>query len=71
MKKKDAIMQTGTKTVYLDVMFPDGTFCRQVPYQYCPLFPLDERKAKASVLQRYPSLVNKNINIKVSNNRVF
>lgn len=71
MKKTDAIMKTGTKTVYLDVILPDGTFCRQVPYQYCPLFPYDEREVMKDVLQRYPSLANKKINLKVTNNRVF
>lgn len=67
----NTISNAPKKTVYLDVILADGTFCRQVPYQYCPLFPFDERKAKKNVLQSYPSLANKKIKIKVSNNRII
>lgn len=56
--------------VYLDIMQGDRFLC-QLPYEYCPLFPLNAREVADYVLTRRPSLKGRpNITIAFSDNRV-
>lgn len=57
--------------VYLDIMQGDR-FLFQLPYEYCPLFPLNAREVADYVFSRRPSLKGKqNITIAFSGNRVY
>ena len=38
--------------IYLDIMM-GGRFVRQIPYEYCPLFPIDSDEVKEYVLSGY------------------
>lgn len=68
-KKIQSVMNSGTKTVYLDIMKND-TFYSQIPYSYCPLWPFDVLKAQKYVLDRMPSLRGHKFSINLTNNRV-
>ena len=57
------------KTVYLDIML-DGRFYCQLRYEYCPLFPVEERAIKDYVLSKRPSLKGKDFIINFSLNKV-
>lgn len=57
------------KTVYLDIML-DGRFYCQLQYEYCPLFPVEERAIKDYVLSKRPSLKGKDFIINFSLNKV-
>ena len=61
---------TGTKTVYLDIM-QNGRFVCQLPFRYCPLFPIDSRDVEKYVFDKRPSLKGKDILISFSGNRVY
>ena len=56
-------------TVYLDVM-EKGKFVCQLPYTYCPLFPVSISKLSAYIYRQRPSLRGRNIRVEFSNNRV-
>ena len=68
-KKIQAVMNSGTKTVYLDIM-KDGAFYQQIPYSYCPLWPVDVLKIQKYVLDKMPSLCGHKFTIALTNNRV-
>ena len=57
------------KTVYLDIML-EGRFYCQLRYEYCPLFPVEERTIKDYVLSKRPSLKGKDFIINFSLNKV-
>ena len=57
------------KWIYLDIMVK-GKFYKQIPMQYCPLFPIEEEDLIKFVLDRLPSLKNKDFTINFSNNKV-
>ena len=57
------------KTVYLDIMLGGRFFC-QLRYEYCPLFPVEERAIKEYVLSKRPSLKGKDFIINFSLNKV-
>jgi len=68
-KKIQAVMNSGTKTVYLDIM-KDGAFYQQIPYSYCPLWPVDILKVQKYVLVHMPSLRGHKVNIAFTDKRV-
>ena len=55
--------------IYLDIMM-DGKLVRQIPYEYCPLFEIDQDEVKDYVEKKCPSLHGKNFNINFSNQRI-
>ena len=55
--------------IYLDIMM-GGRFVRQIPYEYCPLFPIDSDEVKEYVETKCPSLCGKSFNINFSNQRI-
>ena len=55
--------------IYLDIMM-GGRFVRQIPYEYCPLFPIDSYEVKEYVETKCPSLCGKSFNINFSNQRI-
>ena len=55
--------------IYLDIMI-GGRFVRQIPYEYCPLFPIDSDEVKEYVEKKCPSLCGKSFNINFSNQRI-
>lgn len=61
--------QQGWKWIYLDIMV-DDKFYQQLPMKYCPLFPIEYEDMVKFVLDRLPSLKNKNFTINFSNNKV-
>lgn len=60
---------SGLKIIYLDIMVKDR-FVTQIPYQHCTLFPIDSEELKNFVLEKRPSLKNKDFRIEFSNNKV-
>lgn len=56
--------------IYLDIM-SDGRFLCQLTYNYCPLWPIDEKEVEAFVYKKRPSLTGKKIEIAFSHNRVI
>ena len=60
---------SGLKIIHLDIMVKDK-FVTQIPYPYCPLFPIDLEELKSFVLEKRPSLKNKDFKIEFSNNKV-
>ena len=68
-KKIQAVMNSGTKTVYVDVM-KDGIFYKQVPYSYCPLFQINKSKIEKYIRGIMPSLRGHKIGVELTNNRV-
>lgn len=67
---KNLTPPSALRTVYLDVM-EKGKFICQLPYNYCPLFPVSIRKVEEYVKRTRPSLQGRNITIVFSNNRVY
>ena len=61
---------SGLKIIHLDIMVKDK-FVTQIPYPYCPLFPIDSEELKSFVLEKRPSLKNKDSKIEFSNNKVI
>lgn len=57
------------ETVYLDIMLGGRFYC-QLRYEYCPLFPVEERDVEDYVLSKRPSLKGKNFIINFSSNKV-
>ena len=55
--------------IYLDIMM-GGRFVRQIPYEYCPLFPIDSDEVKDYVEKKCPSLCGKRFNINFYNQRI-
>ena len=55
--------------IYLDIMM-GGKFVRQIPYEYCPLFEIDQDEVKDYVEKKCPSLCGKRFNINFSNQRI-
>jgi len=55
--------------IYLDIMM-GGRFVRQLPYEYCPLFEIDQDEVKEYVEKNCPSLCGKRFNINFSNQRI-
>lgn len=66
----DGMENSGLKTIYLDIMIRDK-FITQIPYPYCPLFPIDMEEAEKYILEKRPSLRGKTFNIAFSNNKVL
>ena len=60
---------SGLKIIYLDIMVKDR-FVTQIPYPHCTLFPIDSEELKNFVLEKRPSLKNKDFRIEFSNNKV-
>lgn len=60
---------SGLKIIYLDIMVKDR-FVTQIPYPHCTLFPIDSEELKIFVLEKRPSLKNKDFRIEFSNNKV-
>ena len=56
-------------TVYLDIMIQDK-FYKQLAYNYSELFIIDADEVKAFVLQKLPTLKNKEFTIKFTNNKI-
>ena len=56
-------------TVYLDIMRQDK-FYKQLAYNYSELFIIDADEVKAFVLQKLPTLKNKEFTIKFTNNKI-
>ena len=67
---------SGLKLVYLDVM-ERGKFLRQVKYYISnnPLFPKTDKQVEHEALEyvkkTYPSLASRDINVQLSNDRIF
>ena len=57
------------KIIHLDIMVKDK-FVTQIPYPYCPLFPIDLEELKSFVFEKRPSLKNKDFKIEFPNNKV-
>ena len=55
--------------VYLDIMIQDK-FYKQLTYNYSKLFIIDADEVKAFVLQKLPTLKNKEFTIKFTNNKI-
>lgn len=55
--------------VYLDIMIQDK-FYKQLAYNYSELFMIDADDVKAFVLQKLPTLKNKDFTIKFTNNKI-
>ena len=55
--------------VYLDIMIQDK-FYKQLTYNYSELFIIDADEVKAFVLQKLPTLKNKEFTIKFTNNKI-
>ena len=51
-----------TKTLTFDVMLHDRYVCT-LHYEYCPLFPIEERELHNFVVSKRPTLRNKNFRI--------
>ena len=60
---------SGLKSLYLDIMIKDR-FITQIPYPYCPLFPIDSEELRSFIEDKRPSLKNKDFRIEFSNNKV-
>ena len=60
---------SGLKIIYLDIMIKDR-FITQIPYPYCPLFPIDLEELRSFIEDKRPSLKNKDFRIEFSNNKV-
>nr|DAP89541.1 MAG TPA: hypothetical protein [Caudoviricetes sp.] len=60
---------SGLKIIYLDIMIKDR-FITQIPYPYCPLFPIDSEELRSFIEDKRPSLKNKDFRIEFSNNKV-
>lgn len=58
------------QTIYLDIMV-GGRFYKQLPYTYCPLWPVDTDEVHDFVVRNLPSLRNKTFNICFSNSKVI
>lgn len=63
-------MEKGYKVIYLDIMIKDRFVC-QLTYEYCPLFPIEEKDVIDFVLKKRPSLKRKKFTIEFSNNRIL
>ena len=50
------------KTIYVDVM-QNGLFVKTLPYKYHEVMKLDEEKLRAFVLQKLPTLKDKEFDI--------
>lgn len=59
----------GYKTIYVDVMVDDRFYC-QVPYEYCPLWPIDVQAVGDYVRERKPGLRKKKFKMAFSNQRI-
>ena len=57
------------KKIYLDIMLNGRFFC-QMPYEYCPLFPIKEKEVQQFVEKKRPSLKGKDYSINFSTKRV-
>lgn len=55
--------------VYLDIMIQDK-FYKQLTYNYSELFIIDADEVKAFVLQKLPTLKNKEFTIKFTTNKI-
>lgn len=55
--------------VYLDIMIQDK-FYKQLTYYYSKLFIIDGNEVKAFVLQKLPTLKNKEFTIKFTTNKI-
>ena len=55
--------------VYLDIMV-NGKFYKQLTYNYSKLFIIDADEVKAFVLQKLPTLMNKEFTIKFTTNKI-
>ena len=55
--------------VYLDIMV-NGKFYKQLTYYYSKIFIIDADEVKAFVLQKLPTLKNKEFTIKFTNNKI-
>ena len=55
--------------VYLDRMIQDKCY-KQLTYNYSKLFIIDADEVKAFVLQKLPTLKNKEFTIKFTNNKI-
>lgn len=60
----------GMQTIYIDIMEGQRFLC-QLPYRYCPLWPLDLETIGQYVYEKKPSLRNRNIHMELSANRVI
>ena len=60
---------TGREVVYLDIM-RSGRFVCQLPFEYCPLFPVSIDELTDYVFSKRPSLKGQTITIAFSGNRV-
>lgn len=52
------------KTLTFDVMLGDRYVCT-LHYEYCPLFPIEERELHDFVVNKRPTLRNKNFRIEL------
>lgn len=57
------------KIVYLDIMI-NGRFFTQLTYEYCPLFPIEEKELYDFVISKRPTLKDKKFFVLFSNNKV-
>ena len=55
--------------VYLDIMV-NGKFYKQLTYNYSKLFIIDADEVKTFVLQKLPTLKNKEFTIKFTTNKI-
>lgn len=60
---------SGLKVIYLDIMVGEK-FLTQIPYHYCPLFPIDIKEVEKFVLEKRPTLKNKKFRIEFATQRV-
>lgn len=58
------------KTIYIDVMLNDRFVC-QLKYEYCPAYNLNKDELREFVIQKRPTLRNKNFTIELSENKVI
>ncbi len=56
--------------MYIDVMVGGRFYC-QIPYTYCPLWPIDSKEVSDFIIQKRPSLAGKELSLEFSNNRVY
>lgn len=60
---------SGLKKIYLDIMIK-GKFVCQLPFSFCPLFPIEMEEVREYVLEKRPTLKNKEFNVLFSNDKV-
>ena len=58
-----------SSVVYIDIML-GNRFYTQLEYEYCPLWPIEEKEVETFIESRCPSLKGREYNISFSNQKV-